>query len=716
VSNDSSGPPTFHRSPRDYPALPTQSFNLQPPPPPPSEPSTSVSTFIVPIAGTIAGLAMATFGLSGDNALYVVLGIPVVLVSYLATAASYIHERERFRKATAERLRAYGTYLQQQRTALDSARTTQHAATLLPNPDPRDAVERSVTHDRRLWERAPEDADFLQLRLGIGDVAACYQLQTPASTQITVEPDPLTTRMEALAREFRTVSDCAITLPFAGLGAVGFAGERDAVQESLRALLIQLAVNHAPSEVKLVVIAPETEADAWLWTRWLPHTWSDDRGRRYVAADAASAARLLEELGETLSGRAAPGNASAAAPGPTYVVLFADPGLPRQAAAAPLLRQLLTNGHRIGAVSLFTGDRIEAMPKGCQAVVDLTGAGGRIRVVGPPRLDLAFQPDRLDLALAERCARALAPLRLQGIGGAATIPRYVTLLDMLGVHAVEELPLLANWERSKPDQTLAAPIGIGPGGAPIELDFHERGHGPHGLEAGMTGSGKSELLQTLIASLAVFYHPREVAFVLIDYKGGGMAGAFQELPHHLGTITNLGGNLTIRALAALRAELQRRQRLFAEAGVNRLDRYLQLQRAGKVSVPLPHLIIIADEFAELRQNQPEFMAELISAVRIGRSLGIHLLLATQKPSGVVTDQIWANSNFRLCLRVQSPQDSKEMIKRPDAAAIPGEHRGRAICKWAWTRFSRCSKPPTPAPPTSRRTRATRPRKGSSRSG
>ena len=196
----------------------------------------------------------------------------------------------------------------------------------------------------------------------------------------------------------------------------------------------------------------------------------------------------------------------------------------------------------------------------------------------------------------------------------------------------------------------------------------------------MTGSGKSEFIITYILSLAVNYHPYEVAFILIDYKGGGMAKAFENLPHTAGIITNLDGSAVKRSLISIESELKRRQAVFAEVskkvGISNIDiyKYQKLYREGTVSEPLQHLFIISDEFAELKTQQPEFMAQLISAARIGRSLGVHLILATQKPSGVVDDQIWSNSKFRVCLKVQERADSMDMLKRPDAAEL--SHTGR----------------------------------------
>ncbi|MEG2052324.1 MAG: FtsK/SpoIIIE domain-containing protein, partial [Oscillospiraceae bacterium] len=187
--------------------------------------------------------------------------------------------------------------------------------------------------------------------------------------------------------------------------------------------------------------------------------------------------------------------------------------------------------------------------------------------------------------------------------------------------------------------------------------------------------GKSKILQTYILAMSTLFHPYEVSFVIIDFKGGGMVNQFKQLPHLLGAITNIDGKEINRSLKSIKAELQKRQRLFAEADVNHIDKYIRKYKAGEVNEPLPHLIIIVDEFAELKAEQPEFMKELISAARIGRSLGVHLILATQKPSGQVNEQIWSNSRFKLCLKVQSQEDSNEVIKSPLAAEI--KEPGRA---------------------------------------
>ena len=268
----------------------------------------------------------------------------------------------------------------------------------------------------------------------------------------------------------------------------------------------------------------------------------------------------------------------------------------------------------------------------------------------------------------EQIARTLAPLNhLQNLK--SSIPDTVTFMEMYGAETFSDLQVLQKWQQNAPYKSLAVPIGLRGKEDLVYLNLHEKAHGPHGLIAGTTGSGKSETIQSYILSLAVNFHPHDVAFLLIDYKGGGMANLFKNLPHLLGTITNLDGAQSMRALASINAEIHRRERLFREFEVNHINQYQKKFKNGEATEPLPHLFLISDEFAELKVNQPDFIKELVSIARVGRSLGVHLILATQKPSGVVDDQIWSNSRFKLALKVADRTDSMEMLKTPDAAEI-----------------------------------------------
>ncbi|MBS3610825.1 type VII secretion protein EssC, partial [Staphylococcus aureus] len=322
-----------------------------------------------------------------------------------------------------------------------------------------------------------------------------------------------------------------------------------------------------------------------------------------------------------------------------------------------------------GISLIFVEDVIESLPEHVDTIIDIKSrTEGELITKEKELVQLKFTPENIDNVDKEYIARRLANLiHVEHLKNA--IPDSITFLEMYNVKEVDQLDVVNRWRQNETYKTMAVPLGVRGKDDILSLNLHEKAHGPHGLVAGTTGSGKSEIIQSYILSLAINFHPHEVAFLLIDYKGGGMANLFKDLVHLVGTITNLDGDEAMRALTSIKAELRKRQRLFGEHDVNHINQYHKLFKEGIATEPMPHLFIISDEFAELKSEQPDFMKELVSTARIGRSLGIHLILATQKPSGVVDDQIWSNSKFKLALKVQDRQDSNEILKTPDAADI-----------------------------------------------
>ena len=323
----------------------------------------------------------------------------------------------------------------------------------------------------------------------------------------------------------------------------------------------------------------------------------------------------------------------------------------------------------LGISIIYTTDQRAKLPENIQTVCILENSEtGRVMLREGIRCNESFEIVSMKERNVERVSRKCAAV-IHEKGMVSRIPESITFFEMYQIQHPEELNVQSRWKNHAAHKSLAVPLGVREQNNYVELNLHEKAHGPHGLVAGTTGSGKSEIVQSYILSLAVNFHPYEVGFLLIDYKGGGMANLFKNLPHLLGTITNLDGAESHRAMVSIKSELARRQRVFNEYGVNHINGYHKLYQLGKAQEPIPHLFLISDEFAELKKEQPEFMKELVSTARIGRSLGIHLILATQKPSGVVDDQIWTNSKFKLCLKVQNEADSREMLKTPDAASI-----------------------------------------------
>ena len=346
-----------------------------------------------------------------------------------------------------------------------------------------------------------------------------------------------------------------------------------------------------------------------------------------------------------------------------------------------VIEKILKNKKNYGFNIFINDSKLANLPDQTKSFIEVNDVNGEIHdniISNNTKFELDIKED-IDYI---GCAKKLSNVPIEiDTNEEGILPNKLGFLEMYDVGKIEQLNSLTRWQQNNPVQHLASIVGVGKNGEDISIDLHEKFHGPHGLIAGMTGSGKSEFIITYILSMAVNYHPYEVQFILIDYKGGGLAGAFEnkttnvKLPHLVGTITNLDKVEINRSLASLDSELKRRQSLFNQAkeltdeSTMDIYKYQKLYREGKLKEPMSHLFIISDEFAELKQQQPEFMEQLIQTARIGRSLGVHLILATQKPSGVVDPQIWSNTRFRVCLRVQDSGDSQEIIKCPDAAYL-----------------------------------------------
>ncbi len=666
--------PVFKRSPRIYPSYPVGTLEIPAPPQRPSEASGSLWSFLLPLMGglVMAGVMVAYFliqrGKGGGNNFIMFGGIAMMIASFTASGINYVSQKRKYKTTNVKRDEIYRKVLEEYQLKLEDVAKQQWEALWMNYPRAPECLKRVQDLDPHLWERSLQDDDFLSLRVGSGEMPLMMEVKAP-SQGVVIEPDHLIIEAEALADGYRTVQEVPICFNLGEKAAIGLAGPRESVLNLTRDLVIQLATHHSPEEVKIVAVYPREESAQWEWMRWLPHVWSENRTQRYLACDRIPSHHLLSALYDALNRRQLQmpdASSEESSFLPHFVILLSDPELVEN---EPVVQLLLSATRSLGATPVFMGDDLESLPKGCRVVASVERGGERLVFSAQQADPVPFRGEVVDLDMVERFARTMAPIKLRGFSTTYEIPNTLSFLEMWNVTEMGELGAKRRWEASRPFETLAVPIGFKAGGKPLLFDMHEKAHGPHGLLAGATGSGKSEILQTIIASLAINYHPHELAFVLVDYKGGGMANAFLNLPHLAGVITNLEGNLSTRALIALKAELMRRQQMLADNGVNHIDAYMRKYRAGEVREPLPHLIIIIDEFAELKSEQPDFMKELISAVRVGRSLGVHLLLATQKPAGVVDEQIWGNARFRLCLRVERPEDSREVLKRPDAASI-----------------------------------------------
>lgn len=526
---------------------------------------------------------------------------------------------------------------------------------------------------RNLWERALGQNDFLKVRLGIGNLPLEAEVKYPQK-KFTLDEDNLQEELYKLGEEPKMLNQVPITLSLTENWISGIIGKRSNVIEILKAIIIQLTALHSYDELKLVIIFDQKEKQVWDFVKWLPHVWDNSKEIRFIATSPSEVKELSAFFTKEITKREViTSEEELKEITPYYVVFSMSKSLANK---TEMVNSILKHKKNYGFSLITAYDELNNLPKECSMVIEIGDNSSQMYdkndITGKY---IAFNPDTYLNPHIDEMVTNLANIQLDSSIAAYTLPNMLTFLEMFGVGKIEHLNSLSRWKNNDPTISLETAIGVDTTGEVFKLDLHEKFHGPHGLIAGMTGSGKSEVIMTFILSLAVNYHPNEVAFILIDYKGGGMANAFENLPHLAGTITNLDGAAVKRSLVSIQSELKRRQAIFSETskkvGVSNIDiyKYQKLFRDGSVTEPLQHLFIISDEFAELKMQQPEFMEQLVSAARIGRSLGVHLILATQKPSGIVDDQIWSNSKFRICLKVQEKADSMDVIKRPDAAEL-----------------------------------------------
>lgn len=543
---------------------------------------------------------------------------------------------------------------------------------------PEECAERIADKKTNLWERTIGQKDFLQLRLGRGNLPMDMELKY-SEKKFSMEEDNLQDAMMSLGAESKELMNVPISVSFVENITVGICGNYLETTNTAKSLILQMIALHSYDELKIMLITEKNDLEEWEFVKFIPHFWSDDKSIRFLATDQEEIKELSVYLEKNILEREDRPNEEYTTFLPYYVIISTSKTLTD---SCEPLQQMIRYKNNCGFSVINITESMKDLPRETKMVISLDGANSKLfdRDDTSGNVDV-FTPDMVDRKIFDAIAEDIANIELDMNSKRYAMPSMLTFLEMFGVSKIEHLNSLSRWRENNPTITLQTPVGVDTYGGAFNIDLHEKFHGPHGLVAGMTGSGKSEFIITYILSMAVNYHPDEVAFILIDYKGGGLAGAFEDtdrgikLPHLAGTITNLDGAAINRSLISIQSELRRRQAIFNEArkvaneGTMDIYKYQQLYRDKVVSEPVPHLFIISDEFAELKAQQPEFMEQLISAARIGRSLGVHLILATQKPSGVVDDQIWSNSKFRVCLKVQEKADSQEMIKRPDAAEL-----------------------------------------------
>jgi len=653
------GNTSFNRPPRPMP--PAISDPVPLPRPPREAPTRQPFSWIAMLAPL--GLAGVLVLVSGSYlfAMFALLS-PVMLVG------NWAESRRQGKRTSRQEAARFAGDLDTFRTQLAARRAEVCRATRAELPESSEVLRRATAPSVRMWERRPADPDFLHLSAGTGSID-----WRPALANSHGERPAEVTRVVA---EMSRLELVPALLDLADGGVVGITGPRGAALALARSLVCQAAVHHGPADLRIAVLTEPEAVSAWEWVKWLPHTRdvAAGGGARLLANDAGPAHVLMRELFEAHEARRDPGpGPGRERPGPVLLAVVDAVGLTegRNAPARALLRGAA--GPVAGIVLAPTTDRLPAV---CTAVVEMLDADGTARL-SRPRLGEVVEGlliGGFDTGTARDCALALARFEDPETATAgASLPSRVDVTTLFEQDVFDPAAVAALWCSGGRDPGVAAPIGVTEEGV-LTLDLLR--DGPHGLVGGTTGSGKSELLRSLVAALALRTSPAHLNFVLIDYKGGSAFDECARLPHTVGMVTDLDAQLGERALRCLEAELRHRERVLREAGADDLRSYLRLAAGDS----LPRLLVVIDEFATMAAELPDFMEALVGVAQRGRSLGVHLLLATQRPSGAVKDNIRANTNLRIALRVQDAGDSTDVIGKPDAARIGRDQPGRAFVR------------------------------------
>ncbi len=672
----------FSRSPRTVEPLFDDVIEIEAPPSPQKLRNQPLLFVVGPSVTMPLPILLSTFinsqaGNSSQSYLGIIASVGMsALIGGGWAVAHYLYNKKIFKEDEKFRVSAYKEYIKKNEQFIREKQNYDNSVLVSQYLSSEDIFLKMKSENSFLWNRNINHEDFLTVRLGTGNVSFGEHISVPKQ-RFSLYNDNIAELPHKVYEKYKYIPGAVVTIDLKKSGIIGMLGDDEPVNNSAANIIVQIAALHCYTDVRIAVFFNRNEYGEFAWIRWLPHTNSEDMKLRMVACEQSSYQNILYHIDEVLRRRAEKlkdyDNKEAFLP--HYVIFCTD----RDIFDGDGIEKYIPIAGMLGFTFILAYKKLDRLPNECGNIIQCDNDFSGIYSLSKKRGESdRVNMDPVKISETEGFAKEISRLRVREYA-TGEIPGAIEYFDMIGIGRIEQWDLIKKYKENRVYEGIRSFVGIGSGGKPVYIDIHEKKYGPHGLVAGTTGSGKSEALQTFIISLALNYHPDEVAFILIDYKGGGMAYAFKNMPHIAGMITNLGdednnsgdldSNITRRALVSIRSEIKYRQSVFNRYKVNHIDAYIRLYRDGTANEPMPHLIIISDEFAELKKEQPEFIKELVSTARVGRSLGIHLILATQKPSGVVDDEIWSNSRFKLCLRVQDKLDSTEMLKRPDAAYL-----------------------------------------------
>lgn len=680
----------FNRPPRLQTPLPDDVIKVPAPPSIPTKPEKSNwFTVLLPLGAVLLSvILMVIFMNSSGSALSYLFFLPIMLVSYLAAMFATRSQKKNYEEKLAEGRAKFRSDLRAVENQLADLSKQEKELRLTLDPDPGDCILMAQQAQPRLGERQPEDADFLQVRLGVGSSPASYSVEV-APKENHEEFLKEYEFIEQLIAQYTQLEEVPIQARFPVAGSIGLAGSRAEVLGITRALMAHIVVHHWASEVNLAVCCKIAHQADWRWINQLPHAasilpvaFSNPQGsskepdQRFMAA-LESEIQRREQLSEAQKMMRKDDSGQSQIPLPRLLVVFDY--LP-ETYHHPALNLLDKKGPELGVYGIYLTEQPRQIPGNCGAVINVSNGRLTYSESGSAGYTRECIADSLGIPQAEMLANALSAVDWPASDDASLPPETITFLQLFNAKSVEDLPVEKWWDGEPPYGFLRAPIGRISSTSDMIFDLNDRdgAHGPHGLLGGMTGSGKSEVLKAIILALAVTHHPYDMNFALIDFKGGAAFNELAHLPHTVGVVTDIESNATFaeRVIQALNGEIERRKRVLENAreafhfGRSHIDEY----RGLHVRRPMPRLVIVFDEFAEFKLRNPVESKKLISIARQGRSLGVHLILATQNIEAAVDPEILQNSSFRICLKVSEPQDSIQMVGIPDAVNLT---RGRA---------------------------------------
>ena len=668
----------FTRAPRLVPGAENETISLESPPQASGQPQINwLNVLVTPFISLTLMIVLVL--VMGTSAVMLIMSGLMSIVSAIIAVINYRSQKKQHKEMDQKIKEKYHAYLDKVANRIERAHYLQLHNMLSANPSPAECMVIAENRRCQLWERRPSDSDFLVARLGTGTVAATVTASFQQQ-QVIIKENPLETEAGTLAKKSKTITDAPILCNFISIKQTGVIGNRSDELLLIRNIVTELTTSHAYDELKIIALIPEQEKEAWAWLRWLPHCMDDQRKKNYIFLSSDDAEEAFEGLEETFSRREAEltdYHGSESVPSiPHYLFIIAA----FSCIEKNPIRKYIFSGTEIGCSSLFVYDKLSILPKECSQIIEVCNGKGILYRRTSTSNKIQFQMDQFKLEDAEQFARSLAPIFAETEQTAVTLPTRVSFLEGYRISTPEQLGIAERWKSAKTYQSLSVPIAATSGGGIFEFDIHENRHGVNGIVAGMPGSGKTEMVQSWLLSLAVNFSPQDVSFVLIDFKGTGMIAPFRNLPHLAGSISNLDTNID-RNLTAIQSEVHRREAIidkYSNKSIKDVNGLNKSFAQNLVSEKLPILLIVIDEFAEFKKMFPDFGAEIDSLTSKGRALGIFVILMTQKPAGVVSLKSEDNIKFRWCLRVANYSASREMLGKPDAAKI--SNPGRAFVK------------------------------------